>query len=135
MATKKEVTRKDPNTGEVIVVNRPSAVIVAPDPAQVNTARAVAGRNPPAKNLRDHKEFAGQMCMILGARIANGDTGEYVLATALIYPEGEQPTEEHAIILMTGSSNILDRVVTAMQTDALPMVGKLRNEGRAWFLD
>jgi len=135
MAAKKEVTRKDPTTGEVIVVNRPSAVITIPDPSQVNTARAVAGRNPPAKNLRDHKEFNGQMCIVLGARIANGDTGEYVLATALVYPEGEKPTEDHAIILMTGSSNILDRVVTALQTDALPMIGKLRNEGRAWFLD
>lgn len=125
-----------------VTVYIPKRGLALPDPKTIKTAREVAGKNPPLKNLKDHPEFDGQKIIITGVRQAVGDMGTYVLCTALVYPESVDPykltaaqVEDYGCIISTGSENFVDRVLTAVSSDSLPMAGTLRRGGRAWFLD
>lgn len=126
-------------TGEIInVPSRKNAALTVPNMGTISKIGAVAGKNPPGMNLKDHPEFADQNFLCVSAKFAPGeDGGEYVIATGFIFPdEVETPTvEDHAVTLITGSENICSRISIAQAENALPVAGKLRRSGRAWFWD
>lgn len=123
-------------TGEIITVK---SRLQLPAKDQIKNVKDVAGKNPEMFNLRDHLEFDGCNCLIFSARIAKGDYGDYAITTAAVYPANVELTEEnkdqYIILLSSGSENFMERVIVAMQADAFPMLGALRNAGQAWFLD
>lgn len=120
----------------------PKRGLALPDKKTVNTVKDVAGKNPVLKNLRDHPEFDGQNIIITSVRQAVGDMGAYVLCTSIVYPDSVDPyklsaeeLEDYGCIISTGSENFVDRVLTAVSSDSLPMIGRLRRASRAWLLD
>lgn len=123
-------------TGEIITV---TPRFQLPAKGTIKRVSEVAGKNPEMVNLRDHPEFDGRDCMIFSARIAAGDYGDYAITTAAVYPADVELTEEnkdqYIILLSSGSENFLERVIATMQADAFPILGTLRNAGKAWFLD
>jgi hypothetical protein len=131
----------DPNTGEVTIIQVPRASTVAklPDMKNLKSVREVAGKNPPAVNLRDHPEFNGLNCIMGDGKINPGEEGDYYIGVCFIFPDSvtldEENKDDYAFTLMTGSSNILDRYITAKESGSLPMIGTFRKAGRAWFLD
>lgn len=126
----------DTETGEVIQYREPVTALAVPDMKTVSPVKAIAGKNPAGVNLRDHPEFAGQNFICVRARIASGENGEYIIATGFVFPDGVTPTvEDHAVTLISGSENVYNRVVAALEQNAFPVSGKLRKGGRAWFYD
>ena len=129
-------TKIDSETGEIIEYREPVTALAVPDMKTVSTVRDVAGKNPAGINLRDHPEYNGQNFICVKARIASGESGEFIIATGFVYPDGAEPTvEDHAVTLITGSENVYSRIVAAMEQNAFPVIGRLRKGGRAWFLD
>lgn len=128
----------DSRTNEQIVVHEPSA-LKPPDPKTVSDINAVAGSNPPAVNLRDHPEFNGKEFTVVDVRFTSGETGgkktTYMVAAGYLCNKGEKPSEKNFVVLLTGSSNVLTRVMQAFSQNALPVKGTLRLGGKAWFLD
>lgn len=126
----------DQTTGEIIEYREPVTALEVPDMKTVTAVQDVAGKNPPGVNLRDHPEYHGQNFICTKARIASGESGEYIIATGFVFPDGIKPTaENHAVTLITGSDNVYSRIVAAMEKNAFPIMGKLRRASRAWFLD
>jgi hypothetical protein len=108
----------------------------------VHTSRDVSGVNPPKFNLKDHPEVDGRRVMILGGTQTEGEFGIFLIAPALIYPVDvdifgidEESRAAYAVTLITGSENVMERAMDAISSGQVPLVGTLRNEGRAWFLD
>lgn len=122
-------------TGEVITYREPVTALAVPDMSTVTEVQAVAGKNPPGVNLKDHPEYDGLSLIVTRARIASGEDGEYIIATGFVFPETVKPTMDHAVTIITGSENVYNRVVAAMEQNAFPIKGRLRKGGRAWFLD
>lgn len=146
MPANKTTTRKTSGDYEVktsdgvlVPFKSHAAEIAKIDRAAVSNINDVAGRNPAAFNLRDHPEFSGMEMYVQDATfkqgVIDGNTTTYVLATVRICAPGADPNSVEPGIIMTGSSNIFDRIVAAMQANALPIKGLLRKSGRAWFLD
>ena len=134
MAKKNQVNEM----GEIVEYVEPKASALAvPDMSEVKEVSKVAGSNPRGVNLRDHPEFDGLNFICVGGRITRNAEGDsFIIATGFIYPDGVKPTlEDHAVTLVTGSGNVFERIVIAMQEVAFPIKGKLRRAGRAWFLD
>lgn len=126
----------DQQTGEIIEYREPVTRLTVPDMKAVSSVKAVAGKNPEGVNLRDHPEYNGQNFLCTKARIATGESGEYIIATGFVYPDGVDPNvEDHARTIITGSDNVYSRIVAAMEQNAFPVLGKLRKGGRAWFYD
>lgn len=128
----------DPTTGEVLPSTETNLSII-PDPKTVTSINKVAGKNPLAINLRDHPEFSGKEFLCVAARFSDGDIGgkktNFIIAAGFVYTQGQKPTAENAVILITGSSNVYNRLAEAASKNTLPVVGTLRLGGRAWFLD
>lgn len=131
---------KDENKKNEIYI--PKRGLALPDPKTIKTTREVAGKNPVLKNLKDHPEMDGQNVIVTSVRPAVGDMGQYILCGAFVYPDSvdihkltPDQVQDYACILSTSSENFMDRVLTAVSSDSLPMIGKLRRGGRAWFLD
>lgn len=131
-----EVTTSD---GTIVPFKQHAAAIAKVDRKTVSRINDVAGKNPLAFNLRDHPEFSGMDIYVMDATFKqgtlDGNQTTYVLATVRICAPGADPNEVEPGIMMTGSSNVFDRIVAAMQANALPVVGTLRKSGRAWFID
>ena len=125
----------DQSTGEIITYREPVTGLTIPDMKTVKPVQEVAGKNPAGVNLRDHPEYDGLIFVCQRARIASGESGEFIIATGFVFPETVQPTMDHAVTLITGSDNVYNRIVAAMEQNAFPISGKLRKGGRAWFLD
>lgn len=105
-----------------------------PDPRSVTPIKSIAGHNPAAMNLRDHPELDGMKIIVESARMADGETKPYVILKAWVYV-GDAPEADNACVVVTGSENIVERMLLAISNDALPVSGTLRKSGRAWFLD
>jgi hypothetical protein len=124
------VEKKDARVATVHAKPAPPAL------ATVSPLKAVAGENPSAVNLKDHPDLSGKSLVIVGCQFKEGDMGEYVLIACYVVDGPDvQPTEKDFTLVMTGSENVLNRLAIANQEHAFPVVGTLRQVGRAWFLD
>lgn len=125
--------------GTLVPYQRHAAEIAKINMAEVSDINKVAGKNPVAFNLRDHPEFSGMDCYVTGAELhsgtLDGNMTTYVVAGVRICGPGGDPNKVEPGIMMTGSSNVFDRIVAAMEANAFPVKGTLRKSGRAWFLD
>lgn len=110
------------------------AVILPPKAETITKISDVAGRNPPSFNLRDHPELDGLNIIIISARIAEGETRDYVVMRAFLYA-GDTPTPENLCVMITGAENIVEKLTIVIEQNAFPTSGKLRKSGRAWFID
>jgi hypothetical protein len=130
------VKKINEKTGEIIEYREPVTALAVPNLKNVSSVKAVAGKNPAGLNLRDHPEFNGQNFLCTKARIATGESGEFIIATGFVFPDGVEPNvEDHAVSIITGSDNVYSRIVAVMEQNAFPVNGKLRKGGRAWFYD
>lgn len=137
----------DKTTGEVFpndggtpfpLVVKPSP-LVPPDLKTVTNVSQVAGKNPPACNLRDHDELSGMDVYIVDCAFGSGDQNgrpsPFVVIKGFVTSPGKAPTEENAMVIVTGADNVYQRVALAFADHMLPIRGTLRKSGRAWFLD
>lgn len=109
------------------------------DMKRVSNINAVAGKNPMAVNLRDHPEFAGMDLYVQDVTFHEG-TGDgkktlFLVASGRICAPGGDPNKVEPMVLITGASNVFDRIAYASAQGAFPIKGTLRKSGRAWFLD
>lgn len=109
------------------------------DMKHVNNINQVAGKNPLSVNLRDHPEFSGMDLYVQEVTFHEG-TGDgkktlFLVATGRICAPGGDPNKVEPVVLITGASNVFDRVAVAAAAGAFPIKGTLRKSGRAWFLD
>lgn len=146
MASKKNNQIVNQETGEIVVVRGVSAKTMAPPKrAEVTPIEAIAGKNPPAINLRDHPELSGMEVTIMDSRFQEstlgGKKGSYVIAACYVTAPGVQAEAKDFMILMTGSENVQGRIAEAIMAaeggSPYPISGTLRCSagGRAWFLD
>ena len=112
------------------------------DLKHVNNIAEICGDNIHAVSLRDHPEFNGMDLVVTpavewGGGMIDGNKTAFVKAGCfLLNPGAKEARKENAILLITGSENIYDRIAAASQVEGgLPMRGTLRKAGRAWFLD
>ena len=108
----------------------------------VKNVAEICGDNIHAVSLRDHPEFNGLDLVVTpavewGEGIIDGNKTAFVKAGCFLVQHGAKEVRPaDAILLITGSENIYDRIASASQLpDGLPMRGTLRRAGRAWFLD
>jgi len=108
---------------------------------EVKNVSEICGENIHAVSLRDHPEFAGMDLVVTpavewGEGMIDGNKTAFVKAGCFLLKAGaKEARKENAILLITGSENIYDRIAEAQQNGGLPMRGTLRKAGRAWFLD
>lgn len=108
--------------------------IKPPAMATITPVNKVLGDQPPAWNLRDHPELDGMQFIITKFKVSKGDQGDYLIMDGYRLPAGiDEPRPEDRLIVITGSSNVLERVLPTV--DQLPVMGKFRKSGRAWFFD
>ena len=105
-----------------------------PDMATVSSINTVAGKNQRGMNLRDHAELDGLNILIVGARLAEGEQSTYVVMRCYVYA-GDKPQADNLAVIVTGSENIVERLAVCIESNAFPVLGKLRKGGRAWFID
>lgn len=135
----------DPSTGEIVQVKISKSVFKPPKAGAVTPIDQVAGKNPPAVNLKDHPEFSGMELTIMDAKwkksTLGGHLDTYLLLACFITTPGTQPKESDYVILMTGAENVQARIadaeMAAGEGSPYPLKGILRASkgGRAWFLD
>jgi hypothetical protein len=142
----KSVQTVDPQTGEIIVARGTKrAMMKIPKREEITPLDKVAGKNPPAINLRDHPELAGKELVIMDAKFLpstlGGKLDTYLLMACFVTAPGQDPKEEDFVIIMTGSENVQGRVadaeMAAGEGSPYPLRATLRcsQGGRAWFLD
>lgn len=132
-------------TGEITVVRGSRSQFALPKNSTVTPIETVAGKNPPASNLRDHPELNGMDVVIMANRFQDstlgGKKGTYAIMACFVSAPGVEPKEEDFRILMTGSENVQGRLadaeLAAGDGSPYPLRGRLRLSpgGRAWFLD
>jgi hypothetical protein len=111
------------------------------DLKKIKKVEEICGNNIHAVSLRDHPEFNGMDLIVTpaiewGEGMVDGNKTAFVKAGCfLIKPGAKEARPEDAILLITGSENVYDRIAEAQQAGGLPMRGSLRKAGRAWFLD
>lgn len=112
------------------------APIKPPAVETITPLQNVAGKQPPAWNLKDHNELDGRRVVVVKASYSQGDYGGFVILHSYFWPDDKKaPGEDDAITLITGSQNVIERMAFATSQSAFPVVGRLRKSGRAWFLD
>ena len=133
-------------TGEIVMVRGASAKNMKPPKRKdVTSIDSVAGKNPPAVNLKDHPEFSGREIIIMEAKFKastlGGDNKSYVLLACYMPAPGKEATDQDFVIIITGSENVQARIadaeISAGEGSPYPITGTLRTSkgGRAWFLD
>ena len=110
------------------------ASVQPPDMATVKSIDSVAGPNARGMNLRDHAELDGLKILVVSARLAEGEQSTYVVIRCYVFA-GDKPNADNAAVIVTGSENIVERLALVIESDAFPVLGKLRKGGRAWFID
>lgn len=98
----------------------------------------VAGDNLTVINLRDHEEMDGQtVALVSRGQMKNGDYGDYILFPVILLEgsddDGYKPVGN--ALIMTGSSNVIERVRASGSSMENPVIATFRMGGRAWFLD
>jgi hypothetical protein len=122
-----------------IIRNKPQAAEISLK--GIKNISEVSGDNVHAVSLRDHPEFQGMDLIVTsdvhwGEGMIDGNKTAFVKAGCFLIPHGaKEVKKEDAVLLITGSENIYDRIADAQQAGELPVRGTLRKAGRAWFLD
>ena len=136
---KKPEVKTDQETGEI----QPQARQLALDLSHPRSVRSIAGENPPFYNLRDHDELDGRTIAIVGDALISegmidGKATEYIKFPVVVLKEttdGLAP--DFPCVIMTGSQNVKERVLAldGQASPQTPVIGILRQAGRAWNLD
>ncbi len=122
-----------PSRGVVPWYKRPSIL------AQARTTEELGMTRPDVLNLRDHKELNGARYAIVDYEIHKGVIDEreteFVVLAGFEVDEAGNPVRPLAI--MTGSADVVARVMSFRDViDAgAPVIGRFRNQSRAWFFD
>lgn len=124
----------DPNTGEAKQSNVPWYKS-APDISQAKTFTEIAGPRPAYLNLRDHPEMNNKKIIVTEVRFSSGEFGDFAFMGCYILDEDNVPVKP--VVIMTGSEDVYARVLICepLIKSGTPMVGTLRQVGRAWILD
>lgn len=115
-----------------------------PDINKIPVLDSVVGKNVIPINLRNNPELAGREIVVTRYVPKEGMAEKdgtmvpttYLMIEAWILEDGKIVNDEaHRRVLMTGSENVVNRILAADSIDGLPVRGRLRRENRAWFLD
>lgn len=125
----------DKQTGEII-----PARFKPPSRASVTKVEQVSGKNLPKVNLKDNADASGKILIATKAVLNTEGSPEYgarpfVIITGFLFPPSREAQPEDACVVVTGASNVYERMADALNAKAFPVQGVLRKSGRAWFLD
>lgn len=117
-------------------------IIKPPTMGEVTRLDQAVGQQPIAWNLKDHeKEMDGTEFVLVKVQQKTGpfgddeQTGVFVVLDGFLVTPGQELKPEDRRIIITGSGNVVERSLAAFQSGALPVQGKFRKSGRAWFFD
>jgi hypothetical protein len=74
------------------------------------------------------EDIEGEEVVLVGARIANGQYGEYLFMDL-------QCADGKVITVMTGAQIVLESVKSALEHNALPLTARFVKKGRKWTIE
>ena len=100
------------------------------------TFQDVLGPRPEYVNLKDNPSFNGTRIAICNVKFSSGEYGDFCFLGSLIL-EGDTDKPIKAVVIITGAVDVFARVamVSNIINQGTPMIGTLRQAGRAWVLD